>query len=90
MQAVLLALAVLPCVPSFTILLAGWIRDPVRHPGGVHGSTEAEVQRAAEQTRGLYRAGGVALGVGAVCGLAVVWTVMRHRDPEEEEDEPAV
>ena len=87
LKTVILVLAVLPCMPGFTILLAGWLRDPARHSEGRNSTAPAELQRAVEQTRGLYRAGSVALGMGGLCGLATLWTVMRQREAEDEEDE---
>ena len=82
---VLLALALLPCAPGLTFLLAGWARDPVHHRHAPSEATAAEIERASEQTHALYLTGGAALGVGGLCGLAVVWTVVRRRDAEEDE-----
>ena len=84
---VLLALALLPCVPGVTFLLAGLARDPQRHPSSTGARVSVESLRAAEQAEGLYHAGEAALAMGLLCGMAVVWTVVRRRDEEEEKDE---
>ena len=76
---VLVALALLPCAPGATFLLAGWARDP-------GASAAAGYERAREQSHELYRAGSTALGAGLLCGLVVVWTVVRRRDADEDED----
>lgn len=83
---VLLALAVVPCVPGVTFLFAGMMCDPLWPAQRPPPSVEAEYQRASARADALYRAGGVALGVGALCGLGVVWTVIRQRDEPEEEE----
>ena len=83
---VLVALAVAPCVPGVIFLLAGLARDPLwpaQHPPP---SVQADYQRASAQARALYRAGGVALGAGMLCGLGVLWTVIRQRADEEKEE----
>ena len=72
-------LALLPCVPGLTFLVAGWVRDP-------RAAGAAGVSRAAQQAQGLYRAGEVTLGAGALFGLVVGWQVFRRREDAEEDD----
>ncbi len=84
---VMAALALLPCAPGLTFLLAGWVRDPGRAaPDEV--PTE-EYQRAVQQTRGLYKVGSVALIAGMLIGTVVVWNVIRHRDDDDDQEESA-
>ena len=82
---VMAALALLPCAPGLTFLLAGWTLDP-RHTALNAGLGE-EHRRAVEQTRGLYQAGSVALIAGMLLGTVVVWNVVRHREEEEDEQD---
>ena len=74
-------LALLPCAPGLTFLLAGWMLDP-----RVPAQGSPEVQRAAQKARGLYRAGEATLGMGAVFGLVVGWQVFRRREEAEDEE----
>ena len=83
----MLLLMVLPCVPGVTFLLAGWVRDPLRSGRHPTAQTRDESWRARQQAGGLYRAGTVALGAGALCAVVVGWKIVRRRDPEDEEEE---
>ena len=80
---VLSLLAVLPCLPGLTFLLAGWLRDPFRSGRPRSVPLTAEYQRAAGQAKALYRAGGVTLGTGALCGVVVGWKITRRREMAE-------
>ena len=85
---VMAALALLPCAPGMTFFLAGWLRDPGRV--ALDTVPTAEYRRAAQQTRGLYKAGSVALVAGMLLGTVVVWNVIQHREDDDEEgDDPA-
>ncbi len=77
------ALALLPCVPGLTFLLAGWARDPGR-PTALDAASTGEYRRAVQQTRGLYKAGSAAIAAGMLLGTVVVWNVIRHREEEEQ------
>lgn len=84
MRWVILALALLPCAPGLTFLLAGWLRDPGR--GVSDTAPTEEYHRAVQQTHGLYEAGSVALIAGMLLATVVVWNVIRHRDEDDEKE----
>lgn len=69
-------LILVPCLPGFTFLLAGFLTDPHRQaaPSAVVAADDA---RRWARTRGLYLAGAVVLMVGTLGGAAVVWKIAR-------------
>ena len=82
----MLLFVVLPCVPGAIFLLVGMMRDPLWPAQDMTPVMWTEYHRAAQQTRGLYKAGAAVLGVGLLCGMAVVWQIVRQREDDEEED----
>ncbi len=80
---VLLLLVAVPCVPGLTFLLAGVACDPRWHEPGL---ATPDTLRAARQAHGLYQAGIAVLGAGFLCGLAVVWQIVRRREEDDGED----